>query len=117
MRSRPRKHITNGHRYALVTILCLVVAAVAQALQVLPAWWKLWSPETRQEVRIASPEQHESKASSPEPSPKPIEERLCGKWVTSKKQYNFVCKGHGVFEIYEGNRLEKGGSGTVSADG
>jgi hypothetical protein len=104
--------------YARITVLALFLAAIAQLLLVPPAWkvWPFTSP-TLEPISLNSP------IPAPTPHVKPLteQESICGMWLseTSRKQYNFVCQGQNLFEIYEvGDQgLNKNGSGKIFEGG
>jgi hypothetical protein len=97
----------SKHRaVVLITLLCLIITAIAGSLLVPPAW--LGVPEFhRWWYPAPAPSPQPSPGPQPSPPPPPVEpadnQALCGQWqsLTSGKRYNFVCRGTDSFEIYE----------------
>ncbi len=106
--------------YASLTLVALFIGALAQAAQVPKSVMDL----VRQ-LRTPDLTLRREVPAVPEPSvmPRPTgsERDICGEWLseTSQRQYNFVCNGEGVFDVYEvsDGGMKKSGSGRVIGDG
>src|SRR5215213_375343 len=98
----PQGNWAQTRLYARVTLIALVVAALAQALLVFPAW-NIWpfTPATPAAVPKNSPTPVASPSASPSAGSLALQEKVCGVWLAepSQKKYDFVCLGKGSFEV------------------
>lgn len=112
MSSQPQSKDLSKHRgYLIATLITAVVAAIAQALGLLPLY-KIYPTETpinTPGVEISVPPSVEPPPTQNPPNTNPpttqslMLQNLCGGWFseTSQKRYDFVCQAQAYFDIYD----------------
>jgi hypothetical protein len=132
--SKPPTDITKHKVYALAILLATIIAAIAQVLVVPPTFVPWWTTKSSNKESIGKDQsQAEPSPSTPPTVPPPVAESsppitpsvtpqdICCVWFseTSRKKYNFVCKGQNSFDIYEvrDQLLTITGSGKIVDDG
>jgi hypothetical protein len=119
--SRSQSDWTKTKIYAVIIAVTAIIGAGAAFYQA----WRL-----AQAVGLhAGPIVQYSPAPTATPSSVPTtsatlvarQQNICGVWLsaTSRKKYNFVCQGEGLFEIYEVGEsgASKTGTGKIASDG
>jgi hypothetical protein len=123
---QPTEDWTKGKKYAVITLVVAVFAAIAQALVVPPAWIQANSSSSTPTSANSNPSVTAPPVTTPPVmelpvTPIPKQQNICGVWLslTSRKQYNFVCQDQDAFVIYEvsDQQLIQNGSGTLTNNG